>query len=191
MFSKSQLTALPESQRRRRPMRILERWSIFYLSLCAAAVRRAAQVMCCVTTQCPPLLSAAAITHSLMGSHQSQSARRYTAATPPLHRLLGSVGRSRNSGGDSESSVAQPHSHVCGFVSSACLLIREPRHGPRTRPRAPGPAGECRVNVAAVSGGPGCVHVWCQKQLIGFSLQWVQSAVSSDKESEHMTERRV
>lgn len=138
----------------------------------------------------PSLLSAAAITHSLMGSHQSQSARRYTAATPPLHHLLGSVRRSRNGGGDSESSVARPHSHVCGFVSSACLLIREPQNGPRTRPWTPGPPGECRVNVAAVSGGPGCVHVWGQKQLIGFSLQSVQSAVSSDKESEHMMERR-
>lgn len=144
--------------------------------------------MLCYNSVPPPLLSAAAITHSLMGSHQSQSARRYSAATVPLHRLLGSMRRSRDGGG--ESSVARPHSHVCGFVSSACLLIGEPQNGPRTRLRAPGPPGECRVNVAAVSGGPGCVHVWCQKQLIGFSLQSVQSAVSSDKESEHMTERR-
>lgn len=97
----------------------------------------------------------------------------------------------RQSGNDDgESSVARPHSHVCGFVSSACLLIKAPQNGPRTRPQAPGPPGECRVNVAAVSGVPGCVHAWCQKQLIGFSLQSVQSAVSSDKESEHMTERR-
>lgn len=94
----------------------------------------------------------------------------------------------RNGGG--ESSVARPHSHVCGFVSTACLLIREPQNGPRTRPQATGPPGECRVNVAGVSGGPGCVHAWCQKQLIGFSLHSVQSAVSSDKENEHMTERR-
>lgn len=42
--------------------------------------------------------------------------------------------------------------------------------------------------MAAVSGGPGCVRVWCQKQLIGFSLQSVESAVSSDKDGEERVE---
>lgn len=88
--------------------------------------------------------------------------------------------------------AAASRSHISSqsnrcFAMSACLLIREPQNGheEQLQPgRGLGPLGESRINVKQVSGGTSVLGVWCQKQLIGFSLHSVQSAVTS-------TERRL
>ncbi len=169
-------------------MRISERGSIFYLSGSQLGLGRETQVMCCVTTQWsfPP---DGAITDLLMGSHQSQSASYSTSVSTLLSSVKGSWDRSNNGvlwlSRCSSSSTSKSHissqSNRC-FAMSACLLIREPQNGheKQLKPgRGLGPLGERRINAKLVSGGTSVLGVWCQKQLIGFSLHSVQSTVTS------------
>lgn len=174
-------------------MRISERGSIFYLSGSQLRLGREIQVMCCVTTQWsfPP---DGAITDLLMGSHQSQSASYSTSVSTLLSSVKGSWDRSNNgvlwlSRCSSSSNTSKSHissqSNRC-FAMSACLLIREPQngHGKQLKPgRGLGPLGERRINAKPVSGGTSVLGVWCQKQLIGFSLHSVQSTVTSTEQA--------
>ncbi len=166
-----------------------ERVYILFKQLSARAARES-QVMCCVTTQWsfPP---AGAITDLLMGSHQSQSASYSTSVSTLLSTVTGSWNRgnngvlwllhSRSHSRSTSRSHISSQSNSC-FAMSACLLIREPQNGHerQLKPgRGLGPLGERRINVKLVSGGMSVLAVWCQKQLIGFSLHSVQSTVTS------------
>lgn len=172
-------------------MRISERGSIFYLSSSWLGLGRETQVMCCVTTQWsfPP---AGAITDLLMGSHQSQSASYSTSVFTLLSSVRGSWNRGNNGvlqlSSSSSSSTSRSHissqSNRC-FAISACLLIRAPQnyHEKQLKPGwGLGPLGERRVNAKLVSGGTSVLGVWCQKQLIGFSLHSAQSTVTSTEQ---------
>lgn len=163
-------------------MRISERGSIFYLSGSRLGPARETQVMCCVTTQWsfPP---AGAITDLLMGSHQSQSASYSTSVSALLGSVKGSWNRGNNGvlwlSGSSRSHISSQSSRC--FAMSARLLIRKPQNGheEQLKPgRGLGPRGERRINAKPVSGGTSALGVWCQKQLIGFSLHSVQSTVT-------------
>lgn len=91
--------------------------------------------------------------------------------------------------GCSSSSSSSSTSHISSqsnrcFAMSARLLIREPQNGHEKQLKAGrglGPLGESRINVQPVSGGMSVLAVWCQKQLIGFSLHSVQSTVTSSQ----------
>lgn len=139
-----------------------------------------------------------------MGSHQSQSASYSTGVSSLCSSVRGSCKRGNNGvlwlnrrrrscssccccGCSVCRSHVFSHSERC-FAMSACLLIRESQNGreQQLRPgRGLGPLREGRINVAAVSGGTGALGVWCQKQLIGFSLHSVQSTVTSTQHTLH------
>ena len=172
-------------------MRISERGSIFYLSRSQLRLGRDTQVMCCDTTQWsfPP---ARAITDLLMGSHQSQSASYSTSVFTLLSSVRGNWNRGNNGvlwlSSSCSSSTSQ--SHISGqtnrwFAMSACLLIRELQNGHKKQLKPGwglGLLGERRMNAKLVSGGTSVFGVWCQKQLIGFSLHSAQSTVTSTEQ---------
>lgn len=54
------------------------------------------------------------------------------------------------------------------FAMSACLLIRQPQNGREEQLKVGRGLG---IHTKTVSGGMSALGVWCQKQLIGFSLQ--------------------
>lgn len=173
-------------------MRIFERGSIFYLSSSQLELGRETQVMCCDTTQWlfPP---AWAITDSLMGSHQSQSASYSSSVSTLLSSLRGNWNR-RNNGVlwlcSYSCSSSTSRTHISSqsnrwFAMSACLLIRELQNGheKQLKPRRGlGLLRERRMNAKLVSGGTNLLAVWCQKQLIGFSLLCAQSTVTSTEQ---------